>query len=365
MLDAAIILGLIVGLGTSLAIFTNSYDGAKAADARYIVGSDLRITPKPTSERVYVAADANAFAVEGVDSVAPVIYGVHNVILRSNRTSDVANLAAVDPKLYEQVTPLDDSHFSNGSASRTLDSLVERPDTILLSRTMASFLQAKEGDTLRVLLARGTSDQVEIEMEIVGLFERLPGFPDGADAMMNIKLHEESVPATTPAFFLAQTNDRSDSALEQAATALRNGPGADGSLQIDTRLTALAKDQSSLAALNIGGLLKLDSGYSLAMGTVTIAIFVFGLLLQRRREYVTLRAQGMQPKAIRALIGAEAATAAIAGCSIGVAGRTYDGLLPHQRAASTVRARPSVSHTRRDRSASSSAQYWWRLRLRR
>jgi ABC-type antimicrobial peptide transport system permease subunit len=54
------------------------------------------------------------------------------------------------------------------------------------------------------------------------------------------------------------------------------------------------------------------------MGTVTIAIFVFGLLLQRRREYVTLRAQGMQPRTIRTLIGAEAGTAAVAGCSVGI-----------------------------------------------
>ena len=99
---------------------------------------------------------------------------------------------------------------------------------------------------------------------------------------------------------------------------LRNGLGADGTLQIDTRLTALAKDQSSLAALNISGLLTLDSGYALVMGTVAIAIFVVGLLLQRRREYVTLRAQGMQPRAIRTLIGAEAGTAAVAGCSVGI-----------------------------------------------
>jgi predicted lysophospholipase L1 biosynthesis ABC-type transport system permease subunit len=155
-------------------------------------------------------------------------------------------------------------------------------------------------------------------MRVVGMFERLPGFPDGVDALINIEPHEANVASTTPAFFLAQTSDRSDAALEQVVTALRTGPGAGGGLQIDTRLTALAKDQSSLAALNIAGLLTLDSGYSLAMGTVTIAIFVFGLLLQRRREYVTLRAQGMQPRAIRTLIGAEAGTVAVAGCCVGI-----------------------------------------------
>ena len=135
---------------------------------------------------------------------------------------------------------------------------------------------------------------------------------------MNIGQHEAMVPSTMPAFFLAQTSDRSDAALERTATVLRNGPGTTDALQIDTRITALAKDQSSLAALNIGGLLKIDGGYSLAMGTVAVAIFVFGLLLQRRREYVTLRAQGMQPRTIRTLIAAEAGTVAIAGCLVGL-----------------------------------------------
>ncbi len=318
LVDAAVILGMIIALGTSLAVFTASYDGAKAADARYIVGSDLRITPSPASRRAYTAAAASEFEIEGVDSVAAVVYGVHNVVLRSNRTSEVANLVALNPAAYAQVAPLDDVHFSNGSAGRALGMLAEQSDALLLSTNMADFLQVEEGDTMWVLLARGMSEQVEIEMKLVGLFERLPGFPDGAEALMNIEHHEAMVPSTAPAFFLAQTSDRSDAALEQVATTLRSGLGASDALQIDTRLTALAKDQSSLAALNIDGLLKIDSAYSLAMGTVTIAIFVFGLLLQRRREYVTLRAQGMQPRTIRTLIGAEAGTAAVAGCSVGI-----------------------------------------------
>ena len=46
---------------------------------------------------------------------------------------------------------------------------------------------------------------------------------------------------------------------------------------IDTRATALDKDQSSLTALNIRGLLSLDSAYALAMAATAITIFVFGL----------------------------------------------------------------------------------------
>ncbi len=311
---------MIVALGTSLAIFTASYDDAKSADSRYTVGSDLKIVPSPANERIYRSTDATEFAIDGIDGVVPIVYGVHNVVLRSHRTTEVANLAALDPIAYARIAPANDADFLTGSASGSLGLLDAQPDAILLNKDMADFLKLKVGDTLWVLLARATSEQVEVEMYLIGLFDRLSGFPDGVHAVMNLEPHEAKVASTTPAFFLAQTTDHSDSSLARVATALRNGPGADGGLQIDTRLTALAKDQSSLAALNINGLLTLDSTYSLAMGTVTIAIFVFGLLLQRRRESVTLRAQGMQPRAIRTLIGAEAGTAAVAGCCVGIIG---------------------------------------------
>ncbi|MEZ5193086.1 MAG: ABC transporter permease [Nocardioides sp.] len=81
----------------------------------------------------------------------------------------------------------------------------------------------------------------------------------------------------------------------------------------------LDRDQSSLAALNLGGLVTLDSGFALAMTLAAVSIFVFGLLLQRRREYVTLRAQGMPAGQIRRLIATEAGLVASAGLVIGAA----------------------------------------------
>jgi len=317
--EASVVVGLIVALNTSLAVFTASYDAAKAADARYVLGSDIRITPSPSSEKPYRSSDRSEFQIDGIRTIAPVVYGIQNVIIRSDRTSDPANLAAVDPEAYQQLAPLRDDQFRTTSAAQAINLLVEQPNAVLLNTDFADFLQAEVGDTLIVLIARGTNKQVETELELVGLYERLPGFPDGADALMNIAHHEATLPSTTPDFFLAQTTDGSSATLDRVVTELRNRQATDQRLHIESRATALATDQSSLAALNIRGLLDLDSAYALAMGTVTITIFVFGLLLQRRREYVTLRAQGLQPRSIRMLIGAEAATVAIAGCLTGIA----------------------------------------------
>ncbi len=316
--EAAVVVGLIVALGTSLAVFTASYGQAKAADARYVTGSDIRITPTPGNDRTYRSADRSEFQIDGVGTVTPVVYSTQNVIIQSHRTSDPMNLAALDATAYAHIAPLKDNQFSTSTAARAIKSLATQPDAVLLNANQADFLQAQVGDTVQVLLARGTAEQVQAKLKVVGLFERLPGFPDGVDALMNLAKHEAALSTTVPNFFLAQTVNASDVTLDRAVTALRNGPAAGGGLNIESRATALAKDQSSLAALNIRGLLDLDSTYALAMGTVAIAIFVFGLLLQRRREYVTLRAQGLHPRAIRTLIAAEAGTVAVAGCVSGV-----------------------------------------------
>ena len=242
-----------------------------------------------------------------------------NVILQSARTSDPANLAAVDPATYASVAPLGGVQFSTGPATLAVARLRKDPTAVYLSEDMAAFLKAIPGDKLDVLLVRSTNQQVLVAMHVVGLFQRLPGFPDGADALMSIATHTAKVPTKVPDFFLATTRRSDNASLGRAVDELRRGPGTADHLQIDTRTTTLARDQSSLASLNIAGLVDLDSTFSLAMVVVTIAIFVFGLLLARRREYVTLRAQGLEPGSVRTLIIAEAGTVAVAGSIAGVA----------------------------------------------
>lgn len=310
--NGAIVASLIVALATCLAAFTASYDAAKVDDARYANGADIRVTPSPTAEQVYGVQDAGTFAADGVDTPTPVIYGLSNVILRSNRTSDPANLAALDPAAFATTAPVDHQ------AARLLEEIDADPTAVLVSLEMADYLQVQEGDTIHVLLARATPDQVEIDAQVTGLFERLPGFPEGVDAVMSIETHTEQVPDKAPDFFLASVGGSDSQSLNSAVDALRQGPAAADGFQIDTRETLLDRDQSSLAALNIAGLVDLDSGFALAMATVAIAIFVFGLLLQRRREYVTLRAQGLESRTVRSLITAEAATVAVGGAAAGL-----------------------------------------------
>ena len=204
---------------------------------------------------------------------------------------------------------------------------------------------------MKVLFARGTKQQKLTTMKILGLFERLPGFPEGANLLVNLQRQVELIPSTNATFFLARTTDPSAGTLHTAVAALRDGPGSADALQIDSRETALDKDQSSLAALNIRGLLTLDSAYALAMAATAITVYVFGLLLQRRREYVTMRALGCAGRTDPGPAGHRGGRGGGAGSGRRRAGRGGHGVLPGPGAAPALRA---PARRRSFRSATSS-----------
>ena len=315
---AVIMVGLIVALGTSVASFSASYNQAKARDARFVVGSDVRVTPSPISALDHPPQYAEQLKVPGIQTATPVVYGLNNALLESENNEDAGNMAAIDPAAFGQVAPLIDTDFLGTTAANAMDALQRQPGGVLLTEDLADTLDVDVGDSVQVLFARGTQDQKLSELTVIGLFQRLPGFPEGVDVLVNIQRQMQLIPSTNTTFFLAQTTDPSDATLDRVVAGLQEGPGSADALQIDTRATALDKDQSSLAALNIRGLLTLDSAYALAMAATAITIFVFGLLLQRRREYVMLRAQGMRIGKIRSLLVTESSGVVVIGAAVGV-----------------------------------------------
>ena len=164
-------------------------------------------------------------------------------------------------------------------------------------------------------------------MTVAGVFDRFPGFPEGVNMVANLGYYQAETGLKEVDFFLARTADQSTSGLGNAVSALQAGPAARDRLDIDSTQTTFNKDQSSLTALNIRGLVDIDSLYTLLMSAAVIAMFVFGLMLQRRREYVTLRAQGMPSRKLQALILGEAGFVALGGLVAGVVVGGAMGLL--------------------------------------
>jgi putative ABC transport system permease protein len=308
--------GLVLAFGADISMFSASYDKAKAADARFVVGSDLRITPRvggPGRSSSY----ASELRVPGVEAVTSLVFKAENSVLVGPYDQDHEDLAAIDPASFERAAPLSDSFFVGDSAAGAMRALRSDPRALLVGSEAAEQLSIERGDRVRVLLARGTPRQVLRTFHVAGLFDEFPGFPDGVNLVANLRRYEEATGFRGVDFFLASTTDHSHGSLAQATAALRTGPGKRDPIEVESAATALGKDQSSLTAINVQGLVDLDSLYTLLMSAACVGIFVFGLLLHRRREYVTLRAQGMRTGELRALLLSESGLVALCGLAAG------------------------------------------------
>jgi putative ABC transport system permease protein len=312
-------LALVVAFGTALALFSATYDAAKAADAAFVVGSDLRVTPSVLNARSRPAAYAATLDVAGVAAVTPVVSKLDNAVLIGPYDQDRATLTAIEPRSFERVAALSDDLFAGGSAAAALRALRADPRALLVEAGIADGLSIAPGMRVRVLLARGTTRQRLRTFRVAGLFRRFPGFPQGTSLVANLDTVAATTKSTGVDFFLAAASDSGDAGLGRAVSALRSGPGRATALNVETTATALDKDQSSLTALNVRGLVELDTVYTLLMSAAVIAIYVFGLMLERRREYVALRALGMRTAELRALVLGEAALVAACGVAAGLA----------------------------------------------
>lgn len=319
--------GLVIAFGMGLAMFAATYEASKQADARFTVGSDLRVTPSPVSDQPHPAEYARELEVDGVVRATPVVAKLENAFLRSAFNSDVKDLAAIEVDSFAQTAALSDEFFPDMTAAEALDALRADPTAILIDVDSAAFLKLDVGDPAELLFARGTKRQQLRRMTVGGFFERFPGFPESLHIVANLDYFQQETGITDVDFHLARTDDPSSEGLAAASAAIQSGPGATDMLNIDTTETTFNKDQSSLTALNIRGLVDLDSIYTLAMCAAVIAIFVFGLMLQRRREYVVLRAQGLPASRLQQLLLGEAGFVAASGLLAGAAIGASLGLL--------------------------------------
>ena len=309
---------LVVSFAAALAVFSASYDAAKQADARFTVGSDLRVLPNPLNPEPVGVDAAASFRVPGVAAVTPVVATPENAVLVAEFNQDRADLVAVDPAGFARTAALADALVPDGTARGQLTALAADPEGLLVGSRAAEELSVGVGDRVQVLLARGTQQQVLRPFRVVGVFDRFPGFPTGVDLVVRLDRYRAATGLSAADWFLLRSNGSRPQDLARVVAAVQAGPARSVVVDIETTRTALNKDQSSLTALDIRGLADLDAVFASAAGAAVIAVFVFGLVLHRRREYLTLRAIGLPTRGLFQLVLAETGLAAVLGLLAGL-----------------------------------------------
>jgi putative ABC transport system permease protein len=305
----------VIAFGTSLRSFIATYDAAKRADAGFVVGSDLRIAP---GARPRTAAYASRLRIGGVTRVTPVVFRPENSLAIGAYRRARTDLAAIDPSTFGGTARLSASLLAGLAPGAAMAALRAEPRAILVGAATAADLLLETGDRVRVVLALGTPHEASATFRVAGLFTRFAGFARAPDLVVGLAAYRSVTGAAPVDFFLARTRDQTHAGLARAVAALRSGPGTRDPLAIETTETALDTDQSSLTALDVRSLVDLGSLFTLLMSAVVIGIFMFGLILGRRREYVLLRAQGMHARDVRRLVLGEAALLTTGGLAAGL-----------------------------------------------
>jgi putative ABC transport system permease protein len=308
--SGVIAVALAVAFGSSLSLLVATYDAEKQADARFVTGSDLRVTPSALTAQT--AGFASQLKVAGVTEVSPIAQTSSALVGTDKRA-----LVAVDPNSYPAVASLPDSFFSGITADAAMGALRRDPAAILVSAELARTFDVRPGDQVKVQLLDKAGKKVPVTFHAAGLFKNIAGFPQGIDLVANLAFYQSATSNPRVDLFLVRTADPSRAAVTGVAALIKGGPGRKAPVLVETTATAINRDSSSLAAVNLRGLGALESVFTVLMSAAGIAIFVFGLLLQRRKEYVTMRALGIRIGQLRNLVLGEAAVVAVLSLVIG------------------------------------------------
>ena len=310
--SGVVALALAVAFGSSLAMFIATYDAQKQADARFVIGSDLRVTPSALAQQS--SAFASQLHVAGATAVTPIEQTSGAVVGTDKRT-----LVAVDSAGFASTATLTDSFFVNASAASTMSALRGDPSGLLVSSEMARTFNIQTGDQINVQLLDRTGHLVPVMFHAVGTFKDFPGYPQGIDMVGNLTFYQSATGLDQASFFLVRTADASPAAVARVSDLIKAGPGRTAPLLVETTALAFNRDQSTLTAINLRGLGGLQAVYTVLISAAAIGIFVFGLLMQRRKEYVTMRALGIRMSQLWGLVFGEAAAVALASLVVGSA----------------------------------------------
>jgi len=275
---ATIIIGaLAVAFGTNLVTFVHTYNSAKASEAALSIGSDIRITTAVSTPPPVPPLGSPDIAASVGIRVVNLTVGV------DKRTAFVVN-----PVQYAATVPVGPIMVGS-SRSAAIQSISNDPSGVLVSDVFARDFNVATGDSVNVSVIDNTGKTHRLVLHTAGVFHTLAPTVPGADLLMN-EAAVRGVALRPPDFYLAKSAP--ESSTTAIAARLSAQGRSSGSWTVQTYATALAKEQSTLASLNLGGLSRIEIAAAALIAALGIGLLGAFLVLERRREYAVLRSVG-------------------------------------------------------------------------
>ena len=257
---------LAVSFATSTAIFNATYSAQTRIDAELTNGSDAT---------VFGTSDHPAGAFLQVLSTLPETAAAEPMQHRFAYVGvDLQDLYGIDAARVENATSLSDAYFG-GSKRTTLDRLARTPEAALVSEETVQDFQLQEGDTLNLRLMSATDHQYHVvPFKFVGVAREFPTAPKDSFIVANASYVARMTGSAQAEYVLMRAKGNPVELATEARLAVSNEP----SLKVTDIAQASALIGSSLTAVDLKGLTKIELAFAVTMAAASTGLMLALLL---------------------------------------------------------------------------------------
>lgn len=298
---------LAISFATSTAIFNATYNNQARIDAELTNGSDVTVfgtTARPASAHLPVIA-----TLPGVGAAEPMQHRFAYV------GADLQDIYGIDPKTIGNATSLPDSYFRGGSASEIMTRLANTPDGVLVSEETVKDFQLQQGDTINLRLINANDNQYRaVPFTFIGVAREFPTAPRDSFLVANSAYIAKMTGANAAEYVLMRATGDPSHLAKTAKAALANDP----SLQVKDVGTASHIIGSSLTAVDLSSLTRIELAFAVAMASASAGLMLALGFIDRRRTFAILTAIGAKREQIGSFLWAEGALVAVGGTIFGL-----------------------------------------------
>ncbi|MFI0219225.1 FtsX-like permease family protein [Streptomyces lydicus] len=306
-LRAVVLLALATAFAASTAVFNSTYLQQAQVDAVLTNGADVTVT-ESAGVTTGAADAARVAALPGVRRVEPLQHHFAYV------GSDLQDLYGVRPATIVGAGRLQNAYFSGGTARQLMDSLNRRPDGLLVSAETANDFQLHPGDQIRLRLQNGRTHQLRpVTFHFAGVVKEFPTAPKDSFLVANASYVARATGGGAIGTLLVDTGGSGTQAVARHVRAAL-GPAA----HVTDLSGARTVTGSSLTAVDLGGLTRVELGFALVIGAAAGGLVLALGLTERRRTLALASVLGARGRQLSGFVWSEAGLVAVAGAAGGM-----------------------------------------------
>jgi putative ABC transport system permease protein len=303
-----VLVALAMSFATSTAIFNTTYQQQSAIDAALTNGADVAVTGTIDQPASQVLAKLQALS--GVAAIQTMQHRFAYV------GTDLQDLYGIDPAHIAEATPMSDAYFQNGDAAATLEQLQTVQDGVLVSDETVTDFQLKPGDKINLRLRNASDDAYHVvPFTFIGVVREFPTAPTDSFLIANSAYVTSQTGIASAETLLI----KSAVAPHDLAAAIAKALPAVTPLKVSDVSEAAHRIGSSLTAIDLHGLTKLELAFALPLVAGALGL-VFALgLSERRKNFAILLALGANARQLGAFLWSEALVIYALGLTSGIA----------------------------------------------